>query len=129
MWETILETVFGTLTKEQRSFIVRGTWISVVSFHMIWVCGWISFAGLEAPFAKAADLVQATQNLTLITKQLLEDREERLDLAIQTVKAQQCRTAVDSPARQNYTDRLNELRRKYVEITGREPHIPRCDET
>lgn len=122
MWEVIFEALFGTLTKEQRSFILRSTWVGLVSFHMVWVCGWISFAGVEAPFAKAADMAS-------ITKQLLEDRVERLDQAIQTVRGQQCRTAVDSPARQNYTDRLNELFRKYTELKGHEPHVPRCDET
>jgi len=129
VWDAILETIFGTLTKEQRTFIMRGTWVAVVSFHMVWVCGWVGFAGLEAPFAKAADLSKANMNLSQISKQLLEDRVERLDLAIQTVRGQQCRTAVDSPARQNYTDRLNELYRKYKDLTGTDPHVPRCDET
>lgn len=129
MWEGILDALFGTLTKEQRSFILRATWVGIVSFHMVWVCGWISFAGLEAPFAKAQDLNEANKHLTAIAAQLQEDRIERIDQAIQTVRTQQCRTATDSPARQNYTDRLNELYRKYMELTNREPHVPRCDET
>jgi hypothetical protein len=129
VWETLLEAVFGTLTKEQRSFIVRSTWVGIVSFHMIWVCGWISFTGLEAPFAKAVDMSEANKHLQIIAMQLQADRIDRLDQAIQTVRGLQCRTAVDSPARQNYTDRLNELFRKYVELKGVEPHVPRCDET
>lgn len=129
MWEAMLTAVFGSLTKEQRILIMRSTWIGVVTFHMVWVCGWISFAGLEAPFAKAVDMSEATKHLEVITLQLQADRVDRLDLAIQTIRGQQCRTAVDSPARQNYTDRLNELFRKYMELTGKEPHVPRCDET
>jgi allophanate hydrolase subunit 1 len=96
---------------------------------MVWVCGWVGFAGLEAPFAKASDLSEANKHLLAIAQQLQSDRIERLDLAIQSVRSQQCRTANDSPARQNYTERLNELFRKYQELTGHEPHVPRCDET
>lgn len=129
MWEALVEAVFGQLTKEQRLFIMRSTWIGIVSFHMIWVCGWISFAGLEAPFAKAGDMTKANEQLTMIGTQLKQDRVERIDQAIQTVRSQQCRTATDSPARQNYTDRLNDLVRKYTELTGISPHIPTCDET
>lgn len=129
MWEALIEAIFGTLTREQRLFLMRSTWFGVVSFHMVWVCGWITFAGVEAPFAKAVDLAKNTEQLATITRQLVSDRVDRLDLAIQSVRSQQCRTANDSPARQNYTDRLTELFRKYVELTGKEPHVPRCDET
>lgn len=129
MWEAIIEAVFGQLTKEQRLLIMRSTWIGIVSFHMIWVCGWISFTGIEAPFAKAADLLKTTDQLILIAAQLKQDRVDRIDQAIQTVRSQQCRTAVDSAARQNYTDRLTELTRKYKELTSADPHIPHCDET
>lgn len=129
MWEAILDAVFGSLTKEQRILIMRSTWIGVVTFHMVWVCGWISFAGLEAPFAKAADMSDATKHLQVIALQLQADRVERLDQAIQSVRGLQCRTAVDSPARQNYTERLNDLFKKYTELMGKEPHVPRCDET
>jgi len=96
---------------------------------MVWVCGWVGFTGLEAPFARAVDLKQNNDQLTSIASQLQDDRIERLELAIQTVRGQQCRTATDSPARQNYTDRLNDLYVKYWKIAKREPHVPRCDET
>ena len=129
MIRAFLEAVLGTLTPEQRALLMRSAWVGLVSFHMVWVCGWIGFTGLEAPFARASDLRVTSDQLTVIASQLQEDRIERLELAIQTVRGQQCRTAVDSPARQNYTDRLNELYNKYWALTKREPHVPRCDET
>lgn len=125
MWEAFFEAVFGTLTREQKVFLMRSAWYGIISFHMVWVCGWV----LEPPFAKAGDLKDATRELSLITTQLKQDRADRLDQAIQSVRGLQCRTAIDSPARKNYTDRLNELYSKYVELTGREPHVPSCDQT
>lgn len=129
MLNAILDAVFGALSREQRLLYMRLTWIGLVSFHMAWVCGWIGLTGLEAPFARASDLKVTETQLVLITAQLRQDRIDRLDQVIQTLRGLQCRTVSDSPARQNYTDRLNDLFRKYVELAGVEPHVPRCDET
>lgn len=124
---------------------MRVVWVGGISFHVAWVCGLFAPLGLEAPFAKAQDVVKVASSveqitgelkvfakstdLTAIADTLRQDRIDRLDQAIQTVRSQQCRTAANSPARQNYTLRLNELFKKYVEVAGREPHVPQCDET
>lgn len=125
MLDTILDTVFGALTKEQRMLVMRMVWIGAVSGHVAWVCGWLGVLGIASPFARADVQVQVAS----IVMEIRAERADRLDNQIQTVRASQCRTAIDSAARQNYTERLNELYKQYYELTGREPHVPRCDET
>lgn len=110
------------LTKEQRIFIVRVGWVGFVSIHIAWVCGWLTPLGLETPFAHS-------NTLTMLVNIVNSERVERIDRDIQTVRAQQCRTPIDSPARQNYTDRLNDLIGKYVYFTRVQPRVPHCDET
>lgn len=125
MVETILDAVFGTLTREQRMLVMRIGWIGVVTFHMAWVCGWLAFTGMASPFAKA----DVEAKVSEVVAEIRADRAERLDQAIQTVRALQCRTEIESPARANYTDRLNELWNKYLALTGLQPRVPACDQT
>lgn len=41
-------------------------WVSFVTIHILWVCGWLGFIGLQTPFAKAAafDELQQSSNIT-----------------------------------------------------------------
>jgi len=43
------------LSPKQRSVMLRVAWVAFVTFHILWVCGWLGFAGLSTPFARAAD--------------------------------------------------------------------------
>lgn len=113
--------VDSVITKEQRIFLMKSGWFIIVSVHILWVCGWLGFMGVSAPFAMANELREAVQGLK-------EDRIERLDQQILTIRIAQCRSQPDTPAREMYTERLNELYRKYKELKQEEPRIPRCDE-
>ncbi len=54
------------LNPRQRSLFLQIAWVSFVTFHILWVCGWLGFAGLATPFARAADFnqLQASSNIT-----------------------------------------------------------------
>lgn len=47
------------LNVAQRGLLIRVGWISLVSFHIFWVCGWLSVLGLSPPFAQASDIQQS----------------------------------------------------------------------
>ena len=90
---------------------MRVVWVGGISFHVAWVCGLFAPLGLEAPFAKAQDVVKVASSVEQITGEL-KVFAKSTDL-----------TAIAD------TLRLNELFKKYVEVAGREPHVPQCDET
>lgn len=108
------------LTREQQRFIVRAMWVTLVSIHILWVCGWLAFFGVVSPFASATSLDQ-------ISSDLRGDRIERLETEILAVRKEQCHA--DTPEiRSQYSERLQELVTKYESIARKEPRIPACDE-
>lgn len=96
-------------------------WRALVTFHMAYACGYLAIVGIPlAGFAQAEDVKQLAQIIQ-------EDRAERLELAILDARRLQCK-APDDEKRKTYSDKLQELRLKYRQITRQEPRIPACDE-
>lgn len=120
--EAIIDLIIRTTgwTRDQQGSFLRAGWVIIVSIHILWVCGWLSAFGVEAPFA------QLTVTQTALNE-MRADRIERIDHNILTVRASQCK-ATTPEARSQYSERLLELISVYQHLTGKEPRIPRCDE-
>ncbi len=108
------------LTREQQGLIMRSAWFAIVSFHIMWVCGWLGAIGLAAPFAHSEDIRRAVIELRT-------DRIERLEHDILQLRVSQCQ-ASNPEAKRQYGERLNELISRFQAIAQREPRVPRCDE-
>lgn len=44
------------LTETQIKGVIKVGWRAALAVHIAWVCGWLAFLGIPAPFAKAADV-------------------------------------------------------------------------
>lgn len=114
------------LSREAQVVVVRAVWVIFVTVHILWVCGWLSILGAAPPFAAAAEYAKA-EEIKEITKQLKEDRLERLEHDILTVKTSYCKATNDEAKRQ-YAQRVQELIDKYYKIDYKNPRVPTCDE-
>lgn len=45
------------LTAEQIKGVIKVGWRIAIVGHIAWVCGWLAFMGIPAPFARAEELV------------------------------------------------------------------------
>lgn len=126
----IIEFFIGEMPKEQRMKILTFVWKGWVTCSLCWILGLAGTIGLVAPFARANEVDKISKTVVQVAENLREARLDRIDERIQNVRAQQCRTAIDSPPRKNYTDQLNDLYAQYVTLSGgKAPRVPRCDET
>ena len=114
------------LTREQQVLITRAAWVVFVTFHILWVCGWLGFLGLAPPFAAAAEYAKAAE-IKEIAQQLKLDRLERLEHEILTVKTSYCK-ADNQEAKRQYAQRVQELIDRYYAIEHNNPRVPNCDE-
>lgn len=102
---------------------MRAGWVTFVSMHILWACGWLGLFGALAPFASA-------QDLQTVIREFRESRLEVIQQQILSTRFQQCRTALDSAPRAQYTSRLDELYTQYKHLSGdKEPRVPNCDQT
>lgn len=97
--------------------------MSFVSGHILWVCGFLAAIGLPSPFARA-------DTLDKLNATMMSDRAERIEHEILTIKQDQCKAQKENneAAVRLYTERLQDLRTKFYELTHREARSPTCDE-
>lgn len=120
----IFESVVGVITVEQRLFLMRAAWVTFVSAHILWVCGWLAILGpvMSSPFAHADTLDQLTKIVT-------EDRIDRLQREILSTRVLQCQAIAGTKTRDLYTDLLQELWDKYKSMRPlTDPRVPSCGE-
>lgn len=115
------------LTREQQGLIMRATWFGFVSFHILWVCGWLTLIGLESPFVHAEDMRRQSADVHQAIIDLRMDRIERLEHDILQLRVSQCQANTPESRRQ-YGERLAELISRFQSLAAREPRVPRCDE-
>lgn len=119
-WIGFVVKVSG-LNQDQVKLLSRVTWVAVMTFHVLWVCGWLAWLGLAAPFANATTVTSVEQKVDALRKVSVEKD-------IIQMRGYQCR-AKSEEAIQQYTRQLQELIDHYVDITHRSPWIPDCRDT
>lgn len=100
------------LSRSQQRLIIRTLWVLLVTTNMLWLWGFLTWAGLAVPFAKAAT-VEELQHIVMVSARLQLTQE----LRVQTLywcgaKDGQDRSAVEQT--------LDRLRDEYKRITGGE---------
>ena len=114
------------ITRQQLQLLIRAAWVVFVSFHILWVCGWLSILGLATPFATAAEVEKQNATLQTVAAQLLDEQLHKLDYEVFQLRVQQCHAPSDK--REQYALRLQELINSYAKLTKQYPRVPSCDE-
>jgi hypothetical protein len=111
------------LTKEQRALLMRAAWFTVVSGHILWVCGGLTVVGLASPFARAETTIR-------LAEEMRADRIERIEHEILTTRQDQCKAIKENnvAAARLYNERIQELQTKLFYLGQREARIPGCNE-
>lgn len=95
----------------------------LVTLHILWICGWLTFLSITPPFARADDMKDAQIRLMSVQRDgmdaRLRDAKTKVCLAIQAKN----QTALDAWARI-----LEGLKQQYRDQINREPYVMGCDE-
>ncbi|MGH7743931.1 MAG: hypothetical protein ACREQ5_03810 [Candidatus Dormibacteria bacterium] len=110
---------FGLNPKTQ-GLILRVAWVSIVSFHILWVCGWLAFIGLASPFAKAEDFARLAKNVQ-ISATINLSRELRDEYGVY------CESKTRDPAAAAAVLKyIEQLQVEYQQIIGTRYPEPQC---
>jgi hypothetical protein len=109
----LLAEGFG-LTRDQQQLILRVLWVIAVSGHIAWVCGFLAFAGLQSPFARASELEKVAQAAKVSARISLQQ-----ELRAQTRLA----CSLSDPGQRATVERtIDKLREEYRAVTGGESY-------
>lgn len=109
--------LFFDLNKSQMRLVFRIGWVLLVTFHILWICGWLAFMGLEAPYAHASDMA-ALQRSVQVTEKITLSQEIRSEMVVR------CRTK-DQDAKDSISRYIESLQNEYWALTHeRYPEVP-----
>ena len=129
----------GYLTPQQQMQILRMFWVLAITFHVCWVCGWLTRIGLQPPFAQEQELIEFNGKITESNKKIQDQlgslfsethdsRNERIEEEIGLARKGLCHAA-PGELRDQYSGKLEELIKYYGKINdGKLPRVPGCDE-
>lgn len=100
------------LNRAQQRLIIRTLWVLLVTTNMLWLWGFLAWAGLAVPFARA-DTVAELQHTVMISARLQLTQE----LRVQTLYWCGAKDGQDKLAVEQTLDRLRD---EYRRITGGE---------
>jgi hypothetical protein len=84
--------------------------MALVYFHILWVCGWLAFLGLEVPFAKADDFKRLNAAVQISAK---------LNIAREIRDQVQARCSTrDYNTRRAFDSAIETLQLEYMTVTG-----------
>lgn len=107
------------LSEEQVRGVVVVGWRALLLAHVAFAFGWLAWAGLPG-FAYAGDVTSVRNDVSSIKVELLEQR-------IFDTRVRQCESASAEP-RTFYREKLQELLRKYRDLTAADYRLPSCGE-
>lgn len=88
--------------------------------HVIWACGWLDRFGVGGGFAYAADMIRVSDDVSSIKVELIEQK-------LFDTRVRQCSAQSREP-RIFYSEKLQELMRRYRELTESDYNPPQCTE-
>lgn len=127
-----------SLNTEQEGIIIRAGWVIVVTGHIAWVCGFLTFIGLSSPFVAAGEIeqfkvVQTAKLDSLIAKQ--EASERLLTRTLAQGKAREIRetltricVAKTSAEKARLNEDKDRLQDEYMALTGAHFIEPPCEQ-
>lgn len=109
------------LNREQGRLFLRVAWVLFVTFHIAWVCGWLTAFSLNAPFAAAQDFASLSHDIH-------QERVERIIADLNTNRSLQCHAIkVENWEAVNlYAQRIQWLTERYQEATKQTPPVHEC---
>lgn len=92
-------------------------------FHVLWVCGLLTFIGIDAPFARAGEVHDYENRLVVVQR-------NQLDGQIRDAKTKVCLaiSAKNQAALEAWARELEALKGAYRAQIGQEPYVMGCDE-
>lgn len=115
-WIKILTT---GLTDSGRAIVVAALWRLLVTLHIVWACGLLAAWGFTG-FASAEEVKQLSETQHRLTVEILESR-------LFETREKQCK-AQGEEARRFYGEKMQELVRRYRELTKQDYSMLRCEE-
>lgn len=117
--EWLLKMITGELTPSEAKAFMALTWRGLVSFHMLYACGYLAMIGIPlAGFAQKTD-VDTIQKAVVLQARLGLVREIRLQTDAMC-------TSADAGTRAALRNTIDRLREDYRAITSAEYPDPRC---
>lgn len=95
------------LTRGQQRLIIRTLWVLLVTTNMLWLWGFLAWAGLAAPFARA-QTVEELQHTVMISAKLQLTQE----LRVQTIYWCEAKDNGEKYAVEQTLDRLKDEYRR-----------------
>jgi hypothetical protein len=114
----LLADGFNLPPKKGRTLLIRLAWVSFVTGHILWVCGWLAWMGVASPFARASDFDTLQQNAAL-SATIAVQRELRDEYAAQCVTA-------DPVVRVQLDHYIDVLQAQYHKLTNTYYPDPGC---
>lgn len=100
---------FG-IPRSVRGVLIRIAWVLFVTGHILWVCGWLAFIGVQSPFARADDFKTLQKNAAL-SATIAVQRELRDEYS--------ARCSTVDPQLWDKLDRyIDVLQAEYIKLTG-----------
>ncbi len=103
--------------------ITLGIGAIFVAFHVLWVCGFLTFMSLAPPFARADEMHDTQYRVVRV-------QASELDARIQDAKLKVCLAiqAKNQQALDAWARNLEGLKQNYRDAIGHEPNVMGCDE-
>lgn len=60
------------LTESQIKGVVKVSWRAALVVHIAWVCGWMTFVGIPAPFARAGDVTTLEHKTNVLLRAAID---------------------------------------------------------
>lgn len=108
-----------SLDLKQRGLIMRVSWITFVTVHIFWVCGWLTVFGVISPFADAADLAEL-QRTAAVSARLSLAQEIRTQLLAKCL-------VTDPRVKESLAVTIDKLQIEYSQYAGTRYPEPKCD--
>jgi hypothetical protein len=119
--DSVIEFVLGALnlSKDQRALLVKSGWVTIVSVHILWICGWLVYIGIAAPYVGSGQF-------SMFASSINDDRIDRIDNEIPTLVDRICDMSTNPTDKISYRRKLQTLISKYNKLAGHDPHVPSC---
>lgn len=105
------------LTDTQIKGVIKVGWRAALVVHIAWVCGWLAFIGIPAPFAKAGDVTKLERKTDVLLRAAIDTSLRGLLEARCQVVGQREKEVIDRE--------INIQKIEWYAVTGREWIEPR----
>lgn len=100
------------LTESQVKGVIRVSWRAALVIHIAWVCGWLAFIGIPAPFARADSVAKLERNTNVLLR-------AAIDTSLRGLLEARCQVTGERE-RDTINREINLQKTEWHALTGRE---------